>query len=131
MSRTVACACLGIALSAAISFAADTPSTPPMTRTIDHVDDYHGEKVADPYRWLEDDVRTSTEVADWVRAQNEYTSRFLDTIPQRNAIKARITKLYDYEKFGAPFKDGGRYYFFRNSGLQNQSVLYVQESLAA
>jgi len=131
MSRTVACACLGIALSTAISFAADTPSSRPMTRTIDHVDDYHGEQVADPYRWLEDDVRTSTEVADWVRTQNEYTSRFLDTIPQRNAIKARITKLYDYEKFGAPFKDGGRYYFFRNSGLQNQSVLYVQETLAA
>ncbi len=103
---------------------------PPMSKRIDHHDDYHGTKVADPYRWLEDDVRESKEVAEWVARENEYTNAYLDQIPQRKQINERLTKLWDFEKFGTPFKAGGRIYFFRNSGLQNQYVLYVQDSLA-
>src|SRR5262245_26813979 len=103
----------------------------PQTKTGDVTDDYHGTKVADPYRWLEDDVRKSKDVADWVEAQNKVTFAFLESIPQREPIRQRITDLYDYEKFSAPFKVGGKYFFFKNDGLQNQNVLYVQESLDA
>ncbi|MBL8848777.1 MAG: S9 family peptidase [Planctomycetaceae bacterium] len=129
MVRILAVACV-LAAAAIRVVAAENPDAPPMTRTVDHVDDYHGEKVADPYRWLEDDVRTSTDVADWVTRENEHTTRFLEGIPQREAIKTRLTKLYDFERFSAPSKAGGRYYFFKNDGLQNQAVLYVQDSLA-
>lgn len=101
----------------------------PQTRRIDHVDTYHGVQVADPYRWLEADVRENKEVADWVEAENRYTAQFLESIPQRDAIRKRLTELWNYEKLGTPFKAGGRYYFFRNDGLQNQSVLYVRKSL--
>ncbi|MCA9045730.1 MAG: S9 family peptidase, partial [Planctomycetaceae bacterium] len=104
---------------------------PPMTKRIDHVDDYHGTSVADPYRWLEDDVRNSNDVAEWVKVQNEYTGKFLEQIPERDAIRARLTQLWDFEKFGTPFKAGGRYYFYKNDGLQNQYVLYVQDALDA
>ena len=93
------------------------------------VDDYHGTTVADPYRWLEDDVRTSKDVAAWVEAENKVTFAFLESIPQREAIKKRITTLFDFEKISAPFKYNGRYFFFKNDGLQNQSVLYVQDTL--
>jgi prolyl oligopeptidase len=104
----------------------------PETKKIDQVDDYHGTKVPDPYRWLEDDVRKSTEVAAWVEAQNRVTQEYLATIPQREAIKKRITELYDYEKISAPSKiGGGKYLFRKNDGLQNQSVLYIQDSLDA
>lgn len=102
---------------------------PPMSNRIDHVDDYHGTQVADPYRWLEDDVRVNPDVAAWVETQNKYTGAFLDQIPERKAINARMTKLWDFEKFGTPFKAGGRYYFYKNDGLQNQYVLYRQETL--
>ncbi|MBL7816696.1 MAG: S9 family peptidase [Saprospiraceae bacterium] len=91
------------------------------------VDDYHGTKVADPYRWLEDD--NSAETKDWVKKQNEVTYSYLEKIPYRQAIKGRIEKLWNYEKFGSPFKRGGKYYFYKNDGLQNQSVLYVQNDL--
>ena len=103
----------------------------PETKTGDVADDYHGTKVPDPYRWLEDDVRKSKDVADWVAAENKVTEAFLKGIPQRDAIKARITELWDYEKISAPFKAGGRYFFFKNNGLQNQSVLFVQDALTA
>lgn len=103
----------------------------PETKKVDQVDDYHGTQIADPYRWLEDDVRTNEEVAAWVEAQNKVTSAYLDSIPERDKIKKRLTDLWNYEKFGSPFKAGGRYFFFKNDGLQNQNVLYVQESLAA
>ena len=90
-------------------------------------DDYHGSTIADPYRWLEDD--NSSETADWVNAQNEVTFDFLDHIPFRNQVKERLTELWDYEKFGNPYKVNDQYYFFKNDGLQNQSVLYrVSES---
>jgi prolyl oligopeptidase len=101
----------------------------PQTKKGDTVDDYHGTKVADPYRWLEDDVRKSKEVADWVESQNKVTFGFLEAIPEREPIKKRITDLWNYEKIGAPFKVGGRYFYFKNDGLQNQSVLYVQDTL--
>ncbi len=103
----------------------------PETKKGDTVDDYHGTKVADPYRWLEDDVRKSKEVAEWVEAENKVTFAYLESIPQREAIKARITEIFNYEKFSAPSKHGKHYFFSKNDGLQNQSVLYVQDSLDA
>ncbi len=101
----------------------------PQTMKGNVVDNYHGTKVADPYRWLEDDVRKSKEVAAWVEAENKVTFAFLEGIPQREAIKKRITELYNYEKLSAPSRHGNQYFFFRNDGLQNQSVLFVQDSL--
>ena len=100
-------------------------------KKVDVVDTYHGQKVEDPYRWLEDDVRKSKEVADWVAAQNKVTEAYLNAIPERDAIKKRITELYDFEKFSAPTKIGGKYFFSRNTGLQNQFVLFVQDALDA
>ncbi len=103
----------------------------PETKKVDHVDDHHGTKVPDPYRWLEDDVRQSKEVAGWVEAQNKVTFSFLESIPQREAIKKRLTDLWNYEKYGVPIKAGGRYYYFKNDGLQNQSVMYAMETLTS
>ena len=117
--------------AAATVLAADGPVKYPPTRRVDHLDEYHGTKVADPYRWLEEDVRESDEVAAWVEAQNEVTFSYLESIPQREAIRERLLKLWDYEKYSAPFKRGGRYYFYKNDGLQNQDVLYVMDALDA
>jgi len=103
----------------------------PETRRDNVVDDYHGVKVPDPYRWLEQDVRQSKEVADWVEAQNRVTFAFLEGIPQREAIRKRLTELWNYPRYSVPRKHGGRYYFLKNDGLQNQPVLYVQDSLDA
>ena len=94
----------------------------------DQVDDYHGTKVADPYRWLED--ANSPETHAWVEAENKVTFDYLRHLPQREAIKARLTRLWDYEKYGVPFKEGGRYFYSKNTGLQNQSVIYTAPSLA-
>ena len=93
------------------------------------VEAYHGVRVEDPYRWLEDD--NSAETKAWVKAQNEVTFGWLKSIPERNQIKDRLSKLWNYERFGMPWEKGGRYFFTRNSGLQNQSVLYFAESLDA
>ena len=101
----------------------------PETKKVEQIDDYHGTKVADPYRWLEDDVRKSKDVADWVEAQNKVTTAYLETIPERAYIKQRITDLFNFEKFSAPAKHGGKYFFSRNDGLQNQFVLFVQDTL--
>ncbi len=101
----------------------------PPTRRIDHVDTLHGVKVPDPYRWLEQDVRTAKEVADWVEVQAKFTEKYLDQIPERDLLKRRLTDLWNYEKYSAPSKVGGRYFFSRNDGLQNQSVLYTVASL--
>ena len=103
--------------------------TYPQTRKDDAVDDYHGTKVADPYRWLED--VDSPETRSWVDAENRVTFGYLERIPERERIRHRLTELWDYPKYGAPFKKGGRYFFFKNSGLQNQAVLYTQVSLTA
>ncbi len=86
------------------------------------VDDYHGTQIADPYRWLEDD--NSDETRAWVKAQNEVTQSFLSEIPYRQKVVDRLSELWDYEKFSSPFKEAGKYYYFKNDGLQNQSVLY-------
>lgn len=99
----------------------------PQTAKVDVTDDYHGTKVADPYRWLEDD--NSAETAAWVAAENEVTFDYLSHIPYRGAIDTRLTELWNYEKIGTPTKVGDRYFYFRNDGLQNQSVLYMIDSL--
>ena len=101
----------------------------PVARKSDQVDDYHGVKVADPYRWLED--LDSDETRKWVEEQNKLTFSYLAEIPARNTIKERLTKLWNFEKYGVPFKEGSRYFYTRNSGLQNQSVLYSVSSLDA
>lgn len=105
--------------------------TYPNSKKIDHVDELHGVKVPDPYRWLEDDVRESKDVAAWVEAENKVTFAYLESIPQRKTIQKRLTELWNYEKFSAPSKSGGRYFFLKNDGLQNQSVMYKQETLEA
>ena len=101
----------------------------PETRRVDLVEDHFGIKVADPYRWLENDVRQDQEVRAWVTAQNQVTDAYLATLPQRAVFRDRIKVLYNYERFGVPVKAGGRYFYTRNSGLQNQSVLYVRDAL--
>ena len=88
------------------------------------VEDYHGTKIADPYRWLEDD--NSDETAAWVTEQNEVTQSYLKNIPFREDVEKRLTKLWDHEKFGTPFKEAGKYYYYKNDGLQNHFVLYRQ-----
>ncbi|HUG45381.1 MAG TPA: prolyl oligopeptidase family serine peptidase [Sphingomicrobium sp.] len=102
----------------------------PETRRGEVIDEQFGRQVADPYRWLETDVRNDPQVRAWVSAQNEVTDAFLAGLPEREAFKQRITELYDYERFGIPDKEAGRYFYTRNDGLQNQSVLYVRDSLA-
>ncbi len=99
----------------------------PIARKSDQIDDYHGMKVADPYRWLED--LDSEETRAWVQAENNLTFNYLNEIPARNVIKDRLTKLWNYEKFGVPVKQGKNYFYSRNSGLQNQSVVYTVTSL--
>jgi prolyl oligopeptidase len=99
----------------------------PRTRKIDHVDDYHGTSVPDPYRWLED--VDSEETKAWVAAQNEVTFAYLESIPEREWIRERLTEIWNYERYSTPWKDGGRYLFIKNDGLQNQSVYYMQETL--
>jgi prolyl oligopeptidase len=111
----------------ATALVAQAPLTYPATRKGDGVDDYHGTKVADPYRWLEDDH--STETAAWVEAQNKVTQAYLGQIPERKAIEARMTRLWNYEKYGAPSKHGKYYIYSYNSGLQNQAVIYLTERL--
>jgi prolyl oligopeptidase len=101
----------------------------PKTRTVEQVDDYFGTKVKDPYRWLEDD--NSPETKAWVEAQNAVTFAYLGAIPQRKAIEARLTELWNYERFGLPSKEGPWYVYTRNSGLQNQAVLHRSRRLDA
>jgi len=114
-----------MALAITTALAAQSPMTYPPTRKAEVTDDFFGTKVADPYRWLEDD--NSAETKAWVEAQNKVTFAYLEQIPQRAKIRERITQLWDFEKFSAPFKRGKRYFYSYNTGLQNQSVLYVTE----
>ncbi|MDX5481305.1 MAG: prolyl oligopeptidase family serine peptidase [Hymenobacteraceae bacterium] len=107
---------------------AETALDYPETKKVDQVDNYFGTQVADPYRWLETHTE---EVDEWIEEQNEVTFGYLNDIDFRDQIKNRLTEIWNYPKYGAPFKEGGKYYFFKNDGLQNQSVLYVQESLEA
>ena len=103
------------------------PFSYPQTRQVDQIDNYHGTPVADPYRWLED--LDTPETAAWIQAQNQVTFAYLDQISSREQIKERLTKLWNYERYSAPFKEGDRYFYFKNDGLQNQSVLYTLKSL--
>ncbi len=107
----------------------DRPLAYPYTPKGDQVDDYHGVQVPDLYRWLEDP--DSEETKAWVEAENQVTFDYLNKITVREQIKQRLTQLWDYEKFGLPFKEGDRYFYFKNDGLQNQSVLYTLTSLDA
>jgi prolyl oligopeptidase len=107
--------------------AGGAPLTYPVTKKTDQSDNYHGTAVADPYRWLED--ANSVETHEWVEAQNKVTQAYLAQLPQREAIKQRLTKLWNYERYSVPFKEGGRYFYTRNDGLQNQSVLYTMKKL--
>ncbi len=99
--------------------------TYPETKKVDTVDTYFGSEIKDPYRWLEDDM--SDETAAWVKAQNEVTFGYLDKIPFRNQIKQRLEDLWNYEKIGAPFIEGDYVFYYKNNGLQNQSVLYRKD----
>ena len=120
-------------LGVALLLASDAPSLTkldyPKAKTVDQVDDYHGTKVADPYRWLED--TDSPDTLAWVQAENKLTFGYLDQIPYRKAIHDRLTKLWNYERFGVPEQHGGRYFYQHNNGLQNQSVLLVADSVNA
>ncbi len=130
-SCTVAMAILALWVGAIFvsptALAGDGSYDYPKARKGDQIDDYHGVKVADPYRWLEDP--DSPESRKWIEAENKLTFGFLKTIPQRAAIQKRLTELWDYERFGTPSKKGGRYFMSKNDGLQNHSVYYTMKSL--
>ncbi|HEY4988727.1 MAG TPA: prolyl oligopeptidase family serine peptidase, partial [Opitutaceae bacterium] len=101
----------------------------PLARRSPQVDDYFGEKVADPYRWMED--IDSPETAAWVGAERAATSSVLETMPERSAIRSRLKALWNYPKFGLPLKRGGRVFYTKNDGLQNQALLYVIDTPGA
>lgn len=101
----------------------------PPSPKVDQVDNYHGVEVTDPYRWLEDP--DSDESRQWIEAQNQVTFTYLNDIPVRESLKQRLTQLWNYEKYGIPFKRENRYFYFKNDGLQNQSVLYTLPELDA
>ena len=109
--------------AAAASATAKAFAYPDTTRG-DTVDPQFGVDVADPYRWLEDDVRVNPKVADWVAAQNKVTDSYLETLPGRDTFKKRMTELYNYERFGLPTKAGTRYFYTRNDGLQPMLKTY-------
>jgi prolyl oligopeptidase len=105
------------------------PVNYPPTRQVEQVDHYHGVAVSDPYRWLEDD--NAPETKSWVEAQNRVTAHYLAKIPERDTLKERLTRLWNYERYGIPSREGSRYFVTRNDGLQNQSVLYTLDNLEA
>lgn len=119
---------LGV-LSAIVTSLAQPALEYPKTEKGDQVDDYHGAKVADPYRWLEDANSEPTKA--WVEAENKVTFDFLRGIPAREGIRQRVEALWNYEKYGVPAKAGGRYFYSKNTGLQNQSVIYTAPSVDA
>jgi prolyl oligopeptidase len=122
---------LAVALLTALSASAQSKLHYPQTTKVDQKDTYAGNVVvADPYRWLETDVRESDDVRAWVEAENRVTFDYLGSLPYRETIRKRLAALWNYEKYTIPQKKGGRYYFRKNSGLQNQSVLYVESSLS-
>jgi len=130
--RRAVLSCFACSVLLTLTLAAQTDGGPleyPKAKTVDQVDDYHGVKVADPYRWLED--TDSADTHSWVEAENKVTFSYLDKIPYRGAIRERLLKLWNYERFTAPAQQGGRYFYQHNNGLQNQNVLLVAESLNA
>lgn len=137
MKNRVLLACFGLLLSFIWHSGLCTPLSQAMTVTQSltypaspkgsQVDNYHGTTVADPYRWLENPDSPETRV--WIEAQNKLTAEYLAQIPARDRIQQRLTKLWNYEKYGIPFKQGERYFYFKNDGLQNQNVLYTLKTL--
>ena len=99
----------------------------PETKRLDHTDTYFSVQVADPYRWLEDE--SAAETAKWVESENRVTFGYLEKIPYRESVKVRLEKLFDYPKYGEPFRNGEYFFFSKNDGLQNQSVYYMQKGL--
>ena len=126
---TVAVMTIGAALLPAVAQQPDGRLAYPESKKVEQVDDYHGTKVADPYRWLED--LDSAETRAWVESQNKLTFSYLNEIPARKQIEQRLTKLWNFERYTIPFKEGNRYFYSKNNGLQNQNVLYTTESLDA
>jgi prolyl oligopeptidase len=130
MSRRISFLLLApITLLACEARGPDLPLDYPDAQRLEHVDEYFGVSVPDPYQWMED--VESRQVAAWVRAQNAISVPFLESRDGREAVKERLTELWDYERFGLPFKEGGFYFFSRNDGLQDQDVIFVTESLEA
>lgn len=122
LSLVVVCAFLATAVPSQTKFAYPKP------KTVDQVDDFHGVKVADPYRWMED--TESADMKAWIEAENKITNAYLSNIPQRESIKNRLTEIWNYERYSAPSKiTDGFYIYSRNDGLQNQSVLYKAKSI--
>ncbi|MDO8928869.1 MAG: S9 family peptidase, partial [Bacteroidota bacterium] len=117
-----------LALSVMISCSTEKPVNYPPTAKGDVKDTYFGTEVEDPYRWLEDD--NSAETGEWVKTQNELTFNYLEKLPFRDQINSRLTELWDYPKYGTPSKEGGKYFIYKNSGLQNQNVLYTTNDMA-
>src|SRR5687767_555407 len=111
-----------------VTLLAQSPQKYPQTRKGDVVDDYFGTKIADPFRWMED--LNSAEVKQWVGAQNAVTFKYLDALPLRDALKKRITELYDYPRVSIPYFEGRHWFYQRNTGLQRQSVVFTRETLA-
>lgn len=118
-----------LSLTISMPATAADPITYPETRRTDIVETQFGEAIADPYRWLENDVRGDAEVAEWVRQENKATDAYLATLEGRDAIRKRLKTLWNYERYGVPRKRGGRYFYTYNSGLQNQSLLLVRDGL--
>jgi prolyl oligopeptidase len=125
--KSVVTSALLLVVSAALAAQQASPLEYPKTRKVDQVDTYHGVKVADPYRWLEDD--NSAETAAWVEAQNKVTFGYLEKIPFRKSLTDRVIALNNYERISAPFRKGSYVFFTKNDGLQPQSVLYVQKGM--
>ncbi|MDO1445986.1 prolyl oligopeptidase family serine peptidase [Rhodocytophaga aerolata] len=120
---------LPVLLLTHLTHAQTSPIQYPATEKVDQTDDYFGVKISDPYRWLEHD--TAANVGQWVNAQNQVTQKYLANIPFRDAVKKRLEQIWNYPKYSAPFKEGEYYFFYKNDGLQNQSVLYYQKGLNA
>ena len=124
----VLCLTVMVSMVSASTLAANGSAYPTAARG-NHVDDYHGVKVSDPYRWMEDLDSPQTQA--WVSAENALTEQYLAAIPARQKIHDRLKAIWNHEKFGVPFKAGSSYFYFKNSGLQNQSVLYMAPSIKA
>src|SRR3954466_11114301 len=116
-----------LSVLATLLFAADKPFAYPQPPKSEQADDYHGTKVADPYRDLENLDSEATKK--WIEAENKLTFDYLATIPERQKIKDKMTALWNYEKFTVPYHEGGRYFFSKNTGLQNQNVLFTSDKL--